>query len=335
MRALVISVTERGRALAERLPWEHVHGGLGETVRARWAETDALVLFVATGAAVRVVAPLLAAKDTDPAVVCVDEAGRFAVALCGGHAGGANDLARAVARRLGAEAVITTATDAVGVTGLDQIPGFTAAGDTAAVTAALLDGRPIRVENPLNWPVPLIHDPDGQVTVLVTDHRVAHRGSRAALHPPSLVAGVGTSTNAPPEELAALLAYTLAEAGLAPESVTEVATIDRRLTELAVVALRRPVRAFSAAALQAVDVPTPSETVRAAVGTPSVCEAAALLAAGPGQRWLSPNGPGGPPPWPSPAASGPVVTSRWWGWARATPITGPRPRNGPSAEPRW
>jgi cobalt-precorrin 5A hydrolase / precorrin-3B C17-methyltransferase len=281
MKILSISVTGGGRALAERLPWEHHHGQAADTIRARWPEVDGLVLFLATGAAVRIIAPLLVDKHRDPAVVCIDEMGRFAVALCGGHAGGANDLARTVAHHLGADAVITTAGDATGQAGLDQLRGFTSAGDTAAVTRALLEGRPIRVENPLDWPVPLTGDESGQVTVLVTDRRGAPEPGRAVLHPPSLVVGIGTSTEAPATDVAALLAATLAEAGLAAESVAEVATIDRRATEPGIVALGYPIRAFPAAELATIDVPTPSAVVRAAVGTPSVCEAAALLSAGP------------------------------------------------------
>ncbi len=279
---MAVSVTERGRTLAQRLPWEHHHGRAGETIAARWGDADGLVLFLATGAAVRIIAPLLVNKHQDPAVVCVDEAGRFAVALCGGHAGGGNDLARAVAGHLGAEAVITTASDAVGVAGLDQLCGFSAAGDTAAVTAAILDGRPVRLDNALGWPVPLSHRDEGRTTVTVTDRRLQCPPGHALLHPPSLVVGVGTSTDAPPEQLATLLQETLAAAGLAPQSVAEVATIDRRATHRALLALGFPVRSYPADRLAAVTVPTPSQAVRAAVGTPSVCEAAALLAAGPG-----------------------------------------------------
>ena len=74
--------------------------------------------------AVRAVAPLLADKQVDPAVVCVDDQGRFAIALCGGHQGGANGLAREVAGHLGAEPVVTTASDGCGLPGLDDLPGF-------------------------------------------------------------------------------------------------------------------------------------------------------------------------------------------------------------------
>jgi cobalt-precorrin 5A hydrolase/precorrin-3B C17-methyltransferase len=294
MKVLAVSVTAAGRAMAARLPYEHVcDRPAGQVVPARWGEVDGFVLFLATGAAVRIVAPLLGDKATDPAVVCVDEAGRFAVALCGGHAGGANALARSVAAALGATPVVTTATDAAGAPALDQLAGFTASGDVARVTAAMLDGRLPLVDNPLGWPLPApLAGPGGPGAgperVVVTDRRLPAQPGVAVLHPPSLVVGVGASTGAPAAEVADLLGAALAGAGLAQESVTEMATIDRRAGDEAVVALGLPVRAFPAAALAAVDVPSPSEVVRAAVGTGSVAEAAALLAAGPGAELVVP-----------------------------------------------
>ena len=284
MRILSVSVTEAGRALGGRLPYEHAHGRVGEVVPRRWADVDGFVVFVAAGAAVRIVAPLLRDKLTDPAVVCVDEAGRFAVALCGGHAGGANALARSVAEALGATPVVTTATDAVSLPSLDQLPGFTATGDVAGVTRAMLDGRAPQVDALLPWPLPALLAPSGPgpERIVVSDFELSPEPGVAVLHPPSLVAGVGASTGAPADAAEPLLVACLAGAGLARASVAEVATIDRRATDEAVLAFGLPVRAFSAAALASVVVPTPSEVVRDAVGTASVAEAAALLAAGPG-----------------------------------------------------
>ncbi|MDQ3980744.1 MAG: precorrin-3B C(17)-methyltransferase [Actinomycetota bacterium] len=284
MTVLAVSITERGRALAERLPFDRSHGQLAETVRSRWTDVDGFVLFAATGVAVRVVAPLLASKATDPAVVCVDEAGRFAVALCGGHAAGANELARHVAELLDATPVVTTATDATGTPSLDQIPDLLPAGDVAGVTTALLDGRPPVVENPLGWPLPhWLTRPagDGPERILITDRTTVKKPGLLVLHPPSLVVGVGTSTDPPVEEVEALAQGAVADAGLAWASVAEVATIDRRAGEPAIVGLGRPVRSFAPGELAAVPVPTPSQVVASAVGTPSVAEAAALLATGP------------------------------------------------------
>ena len=283
MRVLAISVTERGRLLATRLPFEHAHGDAGATVRARWRQVDAFVLILATGAAVRIVAPLLEDKRLDPAVVCLDEAGRFAVALCGGHLGGANTLARQVPSLVGAEPVVTTATDATGTCPLDALPGFLASGDVAGVTAAILDCRPPAVENLVSWPLPsTLPVGAGPERLVVTDRVVENGRGVAVLRPPTLVAGIGTSTGAPPEEVAALLARSLAEAELDAACLAEVATIDRRADEPAIHALGRPLRVFRAETLRSISVPTPSSTVQSAVGTPSVAEAAALLAAGPG-----------------------------------------------------
>ncbi|MCW2665884.1 MAG: cobJ, partial [Frankiales bacterium] len=119
----LVTTTAAGRTGAARLA-ESLPGTTTYDVRdlaTAWRECEALVCFLATGAVVRLVAPLLADKATDPGVVCVDEAHRFAVAVVGGHGGGANALAVDVARVLGAQPVVTTASDAVGLPGLDML----------------------------------------------------------------------------------------------------------------------------------------------------------------------------------------------------------------------
>ncbi|HET9771453.1 MAG TPA: cobalamin biosynthesis protein, partial [Acidimicrobiia bacterium] len=311
-RVLTCTVTSTGAALAGRLPYEHEHGRLVETVRARWAEVDGFVLVCATGIAVRAIAPLLADKTADPAVVVVDDGGRFAVALTGGHRGGANVLAREVAALLGAEPVVTTATDAAGLPALDNLPGFTATGDIAAVTRAWLDGSPptISVDPALaGWPLPpalAVLDPAasavlgtdrvdgagrsvprmGRVstapTVVVTDRDVRPGAEEVVLRPRSLALGVGSSSGADPVALHRLVVETLAAEGLSLDAVGCVATVDRKASEAAIVdlaaALGAPLRTFPADVLAAMQVPNPSEVVAAAVGTPSVAEAAALAA---------------------------------------------------------
>lgn len=87
-------------------------GKVGDQVPALFANFDAIVAVVSLGAVVRLIAPHLKNKETDPAVVVVDEAGRFAIPVLSGHVGGANALAGHLATALGATPVLTTASDA-------------------------------------------------------------------------------------------------------------------------------------------------------------------------------------------------------------------------------
>ncbi len=282
MRVLSVSVTDAGRAVAMKLPYERAHGAVGETVRERWGDVDAFVLMLAVGAAVRIVGPLLRDKGRDPAVICVDESASWAVSLCGGHGGGANSLAREVATLIGAEPVITTATDATGAVALDMLRGFRASGDIASVNAAILAGRQPIVDAQIEgW-----HSPEnlvggsGPERVVITDAALVGSEGVVALHPPSLVAGIGCSSHLTQGEMRVLLAEALGDAGLSDASLESVATIDLRAKHEAITSLGLPVRSFSAEVLSRVAVPNPSAVVRAAVGTPSVAEAAALLGAG-------------------------------------------------------
>ena len=303
MRVLCCSVTDRGAMLARRLPYEHRHGSLMATVRDAWNQVDALVLVCATGVAVRATAPLLADKATDPAVVCLDDTARWAVALTGGHAGGANRLAREVAVLTGAEAVVTTASDRAGIPALDGLEGFKSEGAVAAFMRRWLDGdRPgLRVDPELSdWPLPPalaeLADTTGSGAgrppgasgnhVHVTERDLAPGSDQVFLRPPSLVLGVGSSRGASGPGLRRLVRETLRDAGLHATAVGRVVTHERKAAEPAIIELADglgvPLEVFSAADLSAVCTPNPSAVVEAAVGTPSVAEAAAILGAQPG-----------------------------------------------------
>ncbi|MEV5354726.1 precorrin-3B C(17)-methyltransferase [Streptomyces sp. NPDC052693] len=286
----LISATAAGAAARDRLAaaWPDrtrvYDGPVGDAVRRAFAECEQLVCFLATGAVVRIVGPLLADKASDPGVVCVDEAGRFAVSLAGGHGGGANELARAVGEVLGAEPVVTTATDAVGLPGLDTL-GLPVEGDVAGVSRALLDGEPVALRAEVPWPLPpLPVAADGAYTIRLTDRLVAAAEREVVLRPPSLVVGVGASSGVPAEEVLELVESALREAGLSARSLAEVATVDAKAEEPGVVeAARRlgvPLVTHPAGELSGVEVPNPSDAPLAAVGTPSVAEAAALLRGG-------------------------------------------------------
>ncbi|WP_369257460.1 precorrin-3B C(17)-methyltransferase [Streptomyces sp. R35] len=292
----LISATAAGAVARNRLAtaWPtrvRVYDGpVGDAVRAAFAECDQLVCFLATGAVVRLVAPLLGDKTSDPGVVCVDEAGRFAVSLVGGHGGGANELAREVGELLGAEPVVTTATDSVGVPGLDTL-GLPVEGDVAGVSRAMLDGEPVLLEAELSWPLPALPpnagrpaQQGGTAVLRVSDRAHVPADREVVLRPPSLVVGVGASKGAPVDEILGLVEGTLRDAGLSPKSVAELATVDAKADEPGIVGaaehLGVPVVTYTAEELAKVEVPNPSDAPLAAVGTPSVAEAAALVRGG-------------------------------------------------------
>ena len=228
------SVSAAGAALAHRLPYEHRAGRLLETVGELWPAVEALVIVGATGIAVRAVAPWLGDKRRDPAVVAVDDGGQYVIALCGGHAGGANALAQEVAALLGAAPVITTASDGAGLPALDNLTGFSAEGDVAYVTGRWLEGAApaVQIEAPVaGWPLPLglkagpAEEGGGLVTV--TDRSRPPGPGEVLLRPASLVVGVGASRGADTEAMWRLVTDALAGAGVTPRSVEAVATLDR------------------------------------------------------------------------------------------------------------
>lgn len=262
-----------------------------------FGECDQLVVFLATGAAVRLLSPLLRDKASDPGVVCVDEGRRFAVSLVGGHAGGANALAQRVADVLGAEPVVTTATDSVGIPGLDML-GWPVEGDVAGVSRALLEGSPVQLQADTTWPLPplpvIVSGPapvidrgtlpgraggSSSVSLMISDRTDEPRTGLAVLRPPSLVLGIGSSRGVTADELGGLVDRTLAAAGLSAASVGHVATVEAKADEPGILELcaRRcwPLVTHPAEVLATTDVPNPSPHPQQAVGTPSVAEAAA------------------------------------------------------------
>ena len=298
----LVGVTAAGQAAADRLAkaWPDARrydGPAGAALPRAFKECDAIVCFLAVGATVRLLAPLLKGKHEDPGVVCVDEALRFAVPVLGAHQGGGNALARRVAETLDAEPVITTASDAAGTTALDDLGadlGFRVepGSDLAAVGAAILSGDRVTFTADQQWPLPALppnvvrtdRPEPGVPAVVVTDSTIDLTERAAVYRPPSLIVGVGTSRGAPAEQIGQLIDGTLAELGLSAGSVRYIATADVKADEpglLAAAAGRGwPVVTFPAGRLAAVPVPNPSEVVRRAVGTPSVAEAAALIEPG-------------------------------------------------------
>lgn len=320
--------TRLGRRLAEALggklflprrmvdkPGASLFDSLPECLAETFAVFRGHVFVSATGIAVRAVAPHLRSKARDPAVVVLDEAGRFAVSLLSGHLGGANDLALTVAEIVGATPVVTTATDNAGAPAVDLLArrrglAVADASKIKYVSAALLESRRVALFDPeerlgaRDDPAlaahfehvsdPALLDPK-QPSVWVhwkLPPQMLSAGLLLALHPRVLAAGIGCRRDASRDEILKALKAALRLRGLALAGLGCLASIDLKAREPGLVAaaheLNLQLRTFAATELDRVETPSPSPRVKDKVGTTSVSEASALLVAGPGARLLVP-----------------------------------------------
>ena len=124
-------------------------GSLKAHLASLWNSHRSFVFCLATGAVVRLIAPLLQDKASDPAVVVLDEAGQFVISLTGGHQGGSDRLSRLLALQLGATPVLTGASNSLGLPGIDVIGlpfGWVRGeGDWTGVSAAIARQAPVQV----------------------------------------------------------------------------------------------------------------------------------------------------------------------------------------------
>ena len=306
MTRAYLAFTAKGLALANRLaetlPGSVSRCGAGEdNVRlADWtaeqfAQSDALIFVGAAGIAVRAIAPHCQSKATDPAVVVLDECGRFAIPLLSGHLGGANDLAKALAAACGATPVITTATDANGLFAVDSWAKDNGCAVLETdrikhVSGALLAGKIVRYASdfaiagtPPQGAVPAGagQTPDFVLTL------APGKADPDALHlvPKIAVLGVGCKRGTTVEQLEAAFAAFCACHGLAPAAITAAASIDLKQNEPGLAAFCAahgwPITFYTADELRRTPGEfTPSVFVASVTGVDNVCERAAARAAG-------------------------------------------------------
>lgn len=268
--------------------------GIARWTREQFAQSDALVFVGATGIAVRAVAPHLRSKLTDPAVVSVDEFGRFAVALVSGHVGGANRLAERIAEITQGQAVVSTATD---VNGLFSVDEWVARQGMALINpaavrdfaSALLDGKTVGLasEFPLRGAIPagMERRETGEVGLYVGIYARMPFAKTVVAVPKTVTLGIGCRKNISEGAVAEAVCEALARINVRPESIRGAASIDLKEGEEGLLAFCRsqaiPIRFFSAEELA--DTPgefTSSERVLRVTGVDNVCERAAVRAGG-------------------------------------------------------
>lgn len=335
MKTAVIAITANGAILGARLvegmPGSELHlppklanhagrsatvfsGCLKDSIGKLWHDFDGLVFIMATGIVVRMIAPLLEGKDKDPAVVVMDDAGKFAVSLLSGHLGGANRLAETCAGLVGATPVITTATDAHSLPSFDLLAkeqGW-AIDDLSRVkvlNSLLLEGAEIAVVDPTGQ-VELYADGRGRLSfhrdfqtalnsgakgfLFVTSRSLPPQSLSPALlvlRPRNLVLGIGCNSGTDTEEIEEVVLSNLKRLFLSLKSVRCVATAAAKRNEPGLLAFagkyQLPIVFYESSELNAVSPPSPpSRHAMEAIGAIGVAEPAALLASDGGRLLL-------------------------------------------------
>lgn len=272
---------------------------------------DGLVCIFSLGAVIRMVAPHMKDKKTDPAVVVIDDKAQFVISALSGHLGGANALARLIASILNATPVITTAADVNETIAVDLLGkefGWVIDDDrnVTKVSACMVNEEKIGIYQDAgerNWwfndrPLPAnvqlfnnideVASSDCKAVLVITnkllDHKYAQLLDKAVVYrPQSLVIGLGLHWDTRKDEIVQGIKTTLQEAGLSFKCVRNVATINREaivkgLQEFSI-EYKIPVEYFDKEQLSTIDVPNPSNTVMKFEGTPSVSEASAMFSA--------------------------------------------------------
>ena len=304
----IIQVSKGGESIADLLQRELSARMIQRSeVGQEWKKQDAFVFIGAMGICVRTIAPYIQDKHEDPAVVCVDSLGLNVVSVLSGHVGGANDLTREIAGLLGAREVITTQSDNAGLWALDTFEkrfDWPVASDTEDMqdcifafvsgepTALLLEARDegtdyLEATKPDH--VTIIRDISEadprkyKLLIMVTPFIRSAPEGMLELHFVPMVGTIGFGLAHHPEDYEWIydeIDEAFANRGILPCAHTY-CTIDVKEDEAFCAMLEDEygdeVRFFSAEELSAVEVPNPSETVAKHVGTPSVCEAAAIL----------------------------------------------------------
>lgn len=301
----IISVNETGSQVASQIQSKLNAQLISRAdLGSRWNDFDAFIFIGAMGICVRTIAPYINDKHTDPAVICIDSLGKQVISVLSGHVGGANELTNLIANILTATPVITTQSDLSGWWPLDTIGerfNWQTLHATNPAIFAFVNQKPTALlldihdegtnylERTLPPHVTIVNDISDvssdkfELAIIVSyKHYESIKGVIMLQYVPKvLTVGIGLAHHAQPvEDILNDINQLMVTSELEASAIKKYATIDLKADEPVVKYLQAKdteVVFYTADELAKVDVPTPSETVAAHVGTPSVCEAAAIL----------------------------------------------------------
>jgi cobalt-precorrin 5A hydrolase len=262
-----------------------------------FARFSAHIFIFSTGIAVRMIAPLIQSKTTDPAVIVLDDRGIHAISLLSGHLGGANRLTEKLAAHINATPVITTATDINKLPAIDLLAQannlyIENSGAIKHINMAILKAEPVDVYDPKNFICPLLpkktrHSQvwtEPKIGVACTWKTINVPRETLVLRPKILSVGIGCNRGTSLDELYGFLEAVFTVEKLSLNAVFTLATTEVKQDEPGLLALANrlglPLKFYNKNQLNSVDtIETPSQMVEKHLGVKSVCEAAAILSA--------------------------------------------------------
>ena len=299
MRASVFCFSDSGAELAERisallgLEKYCIHRRIPHDIGVLFQDNEALIFIGACGIAVRSIAPFIKSKTTDPAVIVIDDQARYVIPILSGHIGGANNLAGKIAEHLGAEAVITTATDLSGKFSCDswavQNNCAISSMEVAKKVSAAILRKDISIASeyqlPYLLPKGLVPASSGEIGIYLGVHVREPFKATLRLIPRTLILGIGCRRGIESRYLLDHVKSVLSDSGLDIRGVGKIASIDLKNDEAALISLAQELDAelefFSADELNAAEGTfDESAFVKNMVGTGNVCARSAVCAGG-------------------------------------------------------
>ena len=304
MKATVFSVTEKGRILSKKfsdlLPehtvsrftfYKHSDNGsqpftdMKAAVGTVFDYSDIIIFICACGIAVRSIAPFIKSKQTDPAVLVIDDNGKFVVSLLSGHIGGANSFTREIAHMISAEPVVTTATDIGGKFSPDS---FAKANDliitdmnaAKLIASAVLDNEKIGFISEYGFEILPDELEENQIhrcgIYIGTDDKKPFEVT-LKLIPKNVVLGIGCKKNTPLEVIEKTVRDALENNNIPFERVCSVVTIDIKSDEKGLLDLCEKYTwdfsTYSSEELMSIDGDfTSSDFVKSITGADNICE---------------------------------------------------------------
>ncbi len=321
----VIAITKHGIEIARRIkqkmpeveiyvPAKHSDGGTDvnwfseqstQLVSDLFKTHNALICIFSLGAVIRMIAPHLVDKKSDPAVIVIDDRANHVISALSGHLGGANALARLISSFLGSQPVITTAADVNETIAVDLVGkefGWTIENfeNVTKTSAFMVNGEKIAIYQDAgekNWwhgqlpknvaivdSLEKINSLEFKAGLVISDREVSDpevKSKSVIYRPKSLVVGIGLHWDTSKDVIESGVKEVFKEKGLSLKSIRNISSINRGARVKGLEEFSKqygiPVEIYDKEELASVSVPNPSDTVQKFEGTPSVSEASSLL----------------------------------------------------------